>query len=76
MRNNASITPSSVRLSAIKLLKQYGLNPLPAKNNENDIDHFIDLVVVLKRESHAQVDEDAYRNSSPERYLSPVETES
>jgi integrase len=76
MRNNASITPSSVRHSAIALLKQYGLNPLPAINNEDYIDHFMDLVVEPKREAHANGNEDTYRGSSPEQYLTPVETES
>lgn len=75
MRNNHSITPSTVRQSAISLLKQYELNPLPAKNNELYLDHFIDMVVEPKREAYAQGDDDTYRNSSPENYLSPVETE-
>lgn len=75
MRDNRSITPSSVRQAAITLLKQYDLKPLPAQNDELSLDHFIDTVVERKREEHAQGDEDTYRSSNPTEYLTPVEAE-
>ncbi|MDI1309853.1 MAG: tyrosine-type recombinase/integrase [Methylotenera sp.] len=75
MRTNDSITPQSVRQSAITLLKQYGLNPLPSQNPELNLDHFIDVVIEPKREAYAEGDEETYRTSSPENYLTPVATE-
>jgi len=75
MRNNSSITPSTIRESAIKLLNQYGLKPLPASNPEINIEHFYDLIVESKRYKIADGDDDVYRNISPQEYLTPVEAE-
>ena len=75
MRNNMSITPSSVRQTALALLKHYDLKPLPAENDEISLDHFLENIVERKREKHAQGVEEVYRTSSPTEYLTPVEAE-
>ncbi len=75
MRNNPSLMPTSVREEATALLNLYGVKPLPYQNNQDNIDHFIDLVIVHKREMYADGDDNTYRTASPSEYLSAKETE-
>jgi len=74
LRNNSELKPASVRGSAIKLLSQHGLKPLPAINGEIEFDFFKDKLN-LKREAYAHGDEEVYWNTSPDEYLDPVEYE-
>ena len=53
MRGNASITPEQVTETALQLLKQYGLKPLPHTNEDIDLDNFIESVLVPKQVAHA-----------------------
>lgn len=75
MRNNSSLMPTSVREEATALLNLYGLKPLPYQNNQDNIDHFIDLVIDPKREVYADGDDSTYRTASPSEYLSAKEAE-
>lgn len=75
MRNNSSITPTSIRANAINLLAQYGLKPLPTLNTDLNIELFLDLVVDPKRDKAAQGDDELHKTISPHDYLTTTEAE-
>lgn len=75
MRNNSSITPTSIRANAINLLAQYGLKPLPTLNPDLNIELFLDLVVAPKRDKAAQGDDELHKTISPHDYLTTTEAE-
>jgi len=74
LRINPELKPSSVRESAIKLLSQFGLKPLPVINEEVEIGFFLDELE-LKKEAYAQGDDEVWRNTSLAECLDPVEYE-
>lgn len=74
LRSNHNLKPLSVREAAIKLLAKHELKALPARNEESNIDHFIDSLQG-KREAHAQGEDHAYWNAGLEEYLDPIEVE-
>ena len=74
LRANPKIEPLQVREAATKLLAKRGLRPLPASNNEIDVDLFIESFHD-RRAKYARGDEEIYWNALPEEYLDPVEVE-
>jgi hypothetical protein len=73
MRNNSSITPEQVRQSAITLLAQSGLKPLPHVNPEYDLENFYETVLEPKRLAYAEGDDHVYEHPPTTAYLSETE---
>lgn len=44
LRNNLGVAPISIRQSAIKLLREYDLKPLPAENDWINVDGFVERI--------------------------------
>lgn len=74
LRADPSITPSSLTESARLLLKQHGLEPLPATNEEITLDRFF-KGLEDKGINYAGGDEDTYNESSVSEFLSATEVE-
>jgi integrase len=75
MRDDASITPEHITKTALQMLKQYGLNPLPHSNTEADLDNFIETVLEPKRLAHASGNEGIYNEAATSEFLSDTEQE-
>lgn len=76
MRGNAKVTPASIKEQAVLLLKKHNLAPLPASNDSQTVDQFIEATFEEKRVAIARQSDDpesAYRELLPEDYASPVE---
>lgn len=74
LRTDPSITPSSLTEAARLLLKQNGLEPLPATNNEITLDQFF-RGLEDKGITYAGGDEDTYNEASITEFLSGTEVE-
>lgn len=74
LRTDPSITPSSLTEAARLLLKQNGLEPLPATNNEILLDQFF-KGLEDKGIAYAGGDEDTYNEASVTEFLSATEVE-
>lgn len=73
MRGNSKLTPIQARTTALKLLQQYGLHPLPHTNQDDDLDYFLSTVIYPKLETYAAGDEETYREAVPQDFLTPTE---
>jgi hypothetical protein len=74
LRSNPESTPATIRQSAVRLLGEYGLKPLPAANDEHNLDIFIDTLKA-KHEEYAKEEELEWDEVSPEHALEAVEVE-
>lgn len=74
LRVNSDAAPKTVRGQAEELLKAWGLEPATAGNDEDAVSVFYDALD-LKRERHADGDEEVYRTASGSAYLAPMEVE-
>lgn len=74
LRADPSITPSSLTESARLLLKQHGLEPLPAANNEIVLDQFFSGLEE-KGLKYAGGNEHIYNDACPTEFLSGTEVE-
>jgi integrase len=81
MRDDAALTPASVKVHALLLLKKWGLAPYSSDNDEAAVDQFIEKIFQDKREKLAgelvakeSGDPDTiYAELGPEHYATPVE---
>ena len=72
LRASPEAVPSTIRGQAVELLKDWGLSPSPAANDDDSVSAFQDFLDA-KRERHAGPDEEAYREAHPRDYLAPQE---
>lgn len=74
LRNNLSITPTTIRAEALSLLNSYNLKPNPGINNEYDLDH-LHKVFEAKAITYVDGDEHELLNLVPSEFLGNVEVE-
>lgn len=74
MRGNPDLQPMQIRDAALGLLQQHQLKPYPHQNHEEALYRFADSLD-SKAIRYAQGDEEVYRETPPEAYLTPSERE-
>nr|WP_229633433.1 tyrosine-type recombinase/integrase [Duganella qianjiadongensis] len=72
MRADPHSSPKALKAHAEALLREFGLSPAPAANDDLAVSQFYDRLDA-KREAYAGDDELLYRENPAEEYLSPVE---
>lgn len=75
LRGNPDMNPKSVRESAIRLLAQYGLQPLPAHNDEDNLEAFISALQAKEWASVSGTGEGEDSYPSAEEFLDSSELE-